>query len=77
MSWMQKIFVWLENISLKVSNSVICINENLRRELIDRSNLKKEIYIVPNAVNFNQIKQQWPRPPEQNGGRLLVAQFPR
>jgi glycosyltransferase involved in cell wall biosynthesis len=55
--FLTRIFVWLENISLKVSNSVICINENLRRELIDRSNLKKEIYIVPNAVNFNQIKQ--------------------
>lgn len=51
-----KIFIWLENLSIKAADEVICINENLRIELIKRSNYKRTIHIVPNAVNFNQIK---------------------
>jgi glycogen(starch) synthase len=53
-----KVLRFLETYTMKKSNHVIAINENLRLDIIKRGINPKKISVIPNAVNIDFIESQ-------------------
>lgn len=54
---------WIESLYLKKFSNLICVSEELRSEIQERYNRKKNIYVIPNATdieNYRIVKKNFP-----------------
>ncbi|GIW22340.1 MAG: glycosyltransferase WbuB [Candidatus Sericytochromatia bacterium] len=53
--WQYNLVRYLENFTFKKAHKIICINENLKNDVISRGIEASKIYIVPNAVDTRKF----------------------